>query len=275
MRKIQIQVLRKKNMDIELKKNIISIFFDSSNRPKKTPRHESTIQIMLETRYSISQVKNALNNLEELGILQSLKWNIKDVGNAKFYFPSKLPIKFVEEYMVKKIKNTGYWISRYTDVKTSRMLGEHLHYLVKNELRVNGFEVLEEKQVRSYRGKEWFKTKHTLDIIAEHKIKKIVVGVEIKNMLSQTPKAEIVTKLEMCKTLGIYLIFACRWQEIHRDIIQEGGGLLWQFKQQIYPFGQENIVSELQKRFEFPVIVKGELPDKSTRILQKWIDRFE
>lgn len=275
MRKIQIHVLRKNGMDIELKKRIIELFFDSSNRPKKTPKHESSIQIILETRYSISQVKNALNNLEELGILQSLKYDIRDVGAAKFYFPSKLPIKFVEKNMVKKIEKVGYWIARYSDVKISKMVGEHLHYLVKNELRANGFEILKEKQVRSYRGKEWFRTRHTLDIIAEHKIKKIAVGVEIKNMLSQTPKSEIVTKLEMCKVLGIYPIFACRWQEIHRDIIQEEGGLLWQFKEQIYPFGQENLVSELQKRFGFPVIVKGELPEESKNILQKWITKFE
>ena len=275
MRKIQIHVLRKKIMDVEFKKRIIKLFFDSSNRPKKTPRHESSIQIMLETKYSASQVKNALNNLEELKILQSLKYDIGDVGTAKFYFPSKLPIKFVEKNIIKKIKNMRYWISRYSDVKTTKMVGEHLHYLVKNELRANGFDILQEKQARSYRGKEWLRTKHTLDIIAEHKIKKIAVGVEIKNMLSQTPKSEIVTKIEMCKVLGVYPIFACRWQEIHRDIIQEGGGLLWQFKEQIYPFGQEILVSELQKRFEFPVVVKGELPEKSRETLQRWIDRFE
>ncbi len=262
-------------MDVELKKRIIELFFDSSNRPKKTPRHESTIQIMLETRYSASQVKNALNNLEESRILQSSKYDIRDVGTAKFYFPSRLPIKFIEKNMVKKIENMGYWISRYSDVKTSKMVGDHLHYLVKNELRANGFEILKEKQVRSHRGKEWFRTRHTLDIIAEHKIKKITVGVEIKNMLSQTPKSEIVTKLEMCKMLGIYPIFACRWQEIHRDIIQKEEGLLWQFKQQIYPFGQENQVSELQKRFEFPIVVKGELPEESRETIQRWIDRFE
>ncbi len=262
-------------MDVKLKKSIFGLFFDSSNRPKKTPRHESAIQVMLEKEYSTSQVKNALNNMEDLGILQSLKYNIQGVGNARFYFSARPPIENIEKNMLGKIEKSAYWISRYSDVKIAKMVGEHLHYLVKNELRANGFEILEEKYVRTYRGKKWSRTKHILDIIAEHKVRKIAVGVEIKNMLSQTPKSEIVTKLEMCRFLGIYPIFACRWQEIHRDIIQEEKGLLWQFKDQIYPFGQENLVLELQKRFAFPVVVKGELPQESIIDLKTWITKFE
>ena len=262
-------------MENELRVAIYHLFFDSSNRPKKTPRHESSIQIMLEKKYSSGQVKNALSSLEESGILESIKYNIRDVGDARFYFSSKLPIKYVEKNMLRKIEKTAYWISRYSDVKTIKMLGDHLHYLVKNELRAHGFEILEEKQVKSYRGKEWMRSRHTLDIIAEHKIKKIAIGVEIKNMLTQTPKSEIITKLEMCKVLGVYPIFACRWQEIHRDIIQKEDGFLWQFKKQLYPFGQENLVMELQKRFEFPVVVKGELPQESINAFETWIDEFE
>jgi len=258
----------------EFKKAIIDLFFDSSNRPKKTPRHESSIQIMLEKKYSTSQVKNALNILEESGVLRSIKYNIQDVGNARFYFSAKLPIEYVEKNMLRKIEKTSHWISRYSNVNTIKMLGDHLHYLVKNELRAQGFEILEEKHARSYRGKEWMRTKHTLDIIAEHKIKNVAIGVEIKNMLTQTPKSEITTKLEMCKVLGVYPIFACRWQEIHRDIIQEEG-FLWQFKKQLYPFGQENLVMELQKRFGFPVVVKGELPQESVIDLKTWINKFK
>ena len=48
----------------------MGLFLDNSNRPKKTPRHESSIQIMLEKRYSSSQVKNGLTELEEQGILK-------------------------------------------------------------------------------------------------------------------------------------------------------------------------------------------------------------
>jgi hypothetical protein len=262
-------------MENELKNGIYQLFFDSSNRPKKTPRHESSIQIMLEKKYSSSQVKNALSILEESEILHSIKYNIQDVGEARFYFSAELPISYVEKNLLGKIEKAAYWISRYSDIKTNKMLGEHLHYLVKNELRVNGFEILEEKHVKSYREREWNRSKHTLDIIAEHKTKRIVIGVEIKNMLTQIPKSEIVTKLEMCKVLGVYPIFACRWQEIHRDIIEDEGGLLWQFKEQIYPFGQENLVLELQKRFGFPVKVKGELPQESVIALKTWINKFE
>ena len=172
-------------MEKELKWEIMQLFFDKSNRPKKTPRHESSIQIILEKKFSTSQVKNGLNELEEQGVLNSIKYNIKGVGDAKFYFSGKLPIKYVEKTIPRKIEKAAYWIARYSDVKTIKMLGEHLHYLVKNELRSNGFNILQEKQVNSYRGREWSRSKHTLDIIAEHETKQIVVGVEIKNMLTQ------------------------------------------------------------------------------------------
>jgi len=103
-------------------------------------------------------------------------------------------------------------------------------------------------------------SEHELDIIARHKTKELIIGVEIKNERYPTPKSEITTKIKMCKTFGMVPEFATRWLEMHRKVIEESGGLLWQFKKQFYPRGYEKFVEIIQKRFKIPVQVAGNLP---------------
>ncbi len=257
-----------------IQNDIYKLFVDSSNRPKKTPRHESSIQIALERKYAPGQVKNTLNILEENGTLQSKKYHIEQVGDAKFYFSSKLSKENISSIDA-KIKKSAQWISKYSRIKTIKMLRDHLHYLVKAELRTQGFEIITEKHVRRFKEKEWTRSRHTLDILAVHKTKELPIGVEIKNMLTPISKAEIMLKLEMCEKLGIYPIFACRYQEYHRKEIENSSGFLWQFKTQLYPFGQEVIVKELQKRFNFPVEVKGELPLEAIKDFEIWKNKYK
>ena len=37
---------------LKIERAILSIFYDTSNRPKITPRHEAAIKVMLENDYS-------------------------------------------------------------------------------------------------------------------------------------------------------------------------------------------------------------------------------
>ena len=70
----------------EIEQEILKIFYDSSNRPKITPRHEAAIEIILKNHYSPRQVQDSLNNLEELGKSHSTRYRIPEVGFSKFYF---------------------------------------------------------------------------------------------------------------------------------------------------------------------------------------------
>ena len=258
---------------MEVEKEILKLFLDSSNRPKRTPRNESAIQIFLESNFTPSQVKNGLNSLENMGILSSIKVKVKSIGESKFYFSTKLKTDVIFNEIPNKIKRTSKWIGKYANVKVARMIGEHLHYLVKTELRAQGFEIIEEKHVRSYGLRRWNRTKHSLDIIAKHSTKDLVIGVEIKNMLPLIQKSEIMIKLEMCNYLGIVPVFACRWIEPYRKLISEQG-FLWQFKHQLYPIGQESFVTELNKRLLLPVKVAGEIPANSIIEFQNWLKNY-
>lgn len=252
---------------------MLSVFLDSSKRPKITPRHESALIVLLEDYCSPNKVKTDLQKLEEIRVLSSIKKKINKVGTAKFYFLSKYNNKLSIQKIQDKIDRTAKWIEKYSKNKVTKMVGDHLHDVVKAELRIQGFEIVAEK-TRKYQNKEWTKTNHTLDIIAKHKTRNLTIGVEIKNMLYLIPISEVLIKIEMCEYFGITPVFACRWLEPHRKEILAKNGFLWQFKKQLYPRGQEKFVDILRKRFKFPVEVNSELPPTSIKEFENWIQSF-
>lgn len=256
---------------MNVKQKILKIFSDSSGRPKITPRHESAIQVMLEENFTLTQVKTGLQKLEEEEILNSKRIQINGVGNAKFFFLKELE-KFGKSKIDKKIVHSAYWIKRYSDAKVLKMIGEHLQDLVKAELRAQSFEIKGEN-VREFEGVKWPK-KDTLDLIAKHKQKELVIGVEVKNTLYPMPKKEVSTKIKMCEYFGITPVFAARRMENHRNRITYSGGFLWQFKKQLYPRGQEKFVSIIQKRFKLPVTVSPTLPYLAIKDFEEWTTQY-
>jgi hypothetical protein len=227
---------------------------------------------MLEGDYSVSKVKTGLQKLEESGILTSVKKEVEKVGEVKFYFLSQHTAMI--QRMQKKMDVATDWIRKYsTNGRMKLMLGDHLHDVVKAELRIQGFEIVAEK-TRKYQEKEWTKTMETLDIIAKHGTKNLAIGIEVKNMIPLAPISEVVSKIEMCDYFGIKPVFACRWLEQHRNEIVARGGFLWQFKKQLYPRGQEQLVKTLRNRFKFPVEVSSELPPSAVKEFKDWVQTF-
>lgn len=264
-------------MESEIIADLKKLFFDASNRAKKTPLYESQIQRILEAKFHSWEVSYALKQVQKNGAiyeLECLQENIKQIGKVNFYYPRKLGKDYVANgRTLKKIKKISKIVRRYASKDVTAMLGKHLYHLVRSELRVQNFEILD-KNTNSYNGKKWESSEHTLDIIAEHKNKKFAVGVEIKNSLDLIPMKELNIKLEMCKHLGIVPVFACRWLRPFYNKIYSYGGFPWEFKTQIYPLGQEKFVKVLQKKLNLPVEVMPELPQNSVENFQNWLKRF-
>jgi hypothetical protein len=254
-----------------MEERLLSIFLDSSGRPKITPRHESSIIVFAEKEYSPGKVKTGLQRLESSGALSSVKKTVDGVGDVKFYFPSKFNNGQELQKIRKKIDRSAVWIAKYSHPSITKMLGKHLHDVVRSEIRVHGFEILEEGNVKKHGSKEWTKTNHSLDIVARHRRKNLTIGVEVKNMLSLDPLSEVLVKLEMCRHLEITPVFACRWMESHKQVIKSKDGFLWQFGVQLYPRGQEKFVDAIRKRFKFPVMVSSELPQNSINEFERWL----
>ncbi len=251
---------------------VMSLFVDRYNRPRKTPLHTSLIQRKLEDKYHPWIVTDILQKLIKENVLQTKPKKTTYAGEVHFYYSSKLIPTFYSEKEIKgKLKRLSKQIDRYSHPKNTDLLGRHLHALVRKELQMHNFLIHSEGNVNSYDGKTWDETGEYLDIIAEHKQKKLTLGLEIKNTLDPIEKDEVLSKIKMCNYLNITPVFACRWLEPYRREMLERGAFPWQFKIQMYPIGQDRFVEEMQKRFGFPISVMTELPIGSVRELENWL----
>jgi len=245
-------------------RDINKLFFDGSNRPKKTPLHLSVIQRKLEDEYSPWQVSEGLKKLKRSEILSSLTTQTDSIRKIVFYYPGIFDNDIKKkELILEKITKSCYWIERYSNQKITSVIGKHLHALVKSELRAQGFNIIKEGRVRSYNGKIWKESRHSLDMIVEHASTNITMGVEIKNTLDIISKKEIKRKISMCEYFGIIPLFACRWLKPHAEQIKSNNAFAWQFEFQIYPLGMEELVNKVQKKFNYKMKVSSELPQKA------------
>ena len=257
----------------DISKDIRSLFFDNFNRPNKTPLHQSAIQRKLEETYNFWNVSDGLKKLVMEGVLKIEKQETRNAGTVIFYYPSKL-IKKLEgkDEIQNKIRRIARHIDRYSRPKNTEMLGRYLHVLVRKELKIHGFKIIsEEIKAKSYQKREWNESKHRMDIIAEHIEKKKGIGVEIKNTLDPIDKEELEKKIKICKEIGVIPIFACRWLEPYKKEIIDSGGFPWQFKEQLYPIGQEQFVEEMEKKFGFPIGVRDEIPNQAVKEFEEWL----
>jgi len=143
---------------------------------------------------------------------------------------------------------------------------------VKAEVRAQGFKIVGES-ANSYNSRTWTETNHNLDFIAEHRSGNLNIGIEVKNTLSLIDKKELTTKLDMCRYLEIRPVFATRWIKPYMYLItKDYSGFSWVFKTQMYPLGLEKLVKEIYNGLGLPVSVRTELPPKSVRLFERWID---
>ncbi len=129
--------------------------------------------------------------------------------------------------------------------------------MARTELQSKKSTIIDE-HTNNYKNRTWRKSNHTLDIIATDKIKKLTVGMGIKNSLDDIPKKEVKIKLKMRKTFRIKPIFACRFR-YHKKYVSENGGFCWNFKQQTYPENKASFVKPLQGRLNLPITASSKI----------------
>lgn len=248
-------------------------FFNYYNRPNLTPIHTSVIQRKLEDKYPPWKVNDTLKKLEKENVLDSMEMKTEQGNKILFYYPKKIISNYNdEEKIIAKMKRITSHINKYSSSKVTNILGKHLHALVKNELRVQGFKIIDECNVNSYKGRKWEESNHTIDLLAKHKEKDLVIGVEVKNELDIMDKSELEIKLKLCKKLEITPVFACRWLNPYKHEITNNDGFLWQFKTQMYPIGFEMFTKSIKQRFGFPVKVATEIPKKPVKEFEEWLE---
>jgi hypothetical protein len=264
--------MQKPDKEVQFAKPIITEFFtDKSGRPKKTPYHVTQLQTLLETNFFPWITYQAAKQLVQEGVLSRLEASSRTQERVVFFYNAKLDKPEYQKQLSKHIKAHCQLIDKYSNDNVLRILGKYLEGLVKTELRVQGFTIVE-THAKKYKDKVWTKTNHNLDFIAEHHSGKLAIGVEVKNTLPIIKRDEIEVKLQICEHLQLTPVFAVRWLKPYVDMIRKRGGFSWMFKTQIYPPGFEELTKTLYSRLKLPVTVRTDLPEKTIPIFQRWVE---
>ena len=258
---------------VQLAKPIVmKKFIDKLGRPMKKPYHITQLQTVLETDFFQWVTYEAAKQLVKEGALSRYETSTKTQNKVVFLYNSKLDRPEFKKQLLKHVKTHCQLIDKYSNDNVLRIIGKYLEGLVKTELRVQGFTIVETHS-NKYKDKKWTQTNHNLDFIAEHRSNKLTIGVEVKNTLPIIKRNEIEVKLQICDYLGITPVFAVRWLKPYATLIRNRGGFSWMFKTQIYPPGFEQLTKLLYERLELPVTVRTDLPEKTISIFQKWVER--
>ncbi len=142
-------------------------------------------------------------------------------------------------------------VARFSEPAFTLVLGRHGETLFDAALPRGGF-MPEGRNVTSYRGKTWTKTRHDLDRIFERD--GVGYGTEIKNTLSYIDREEMEVKLEMCEHLGLTPLFIVRMApKSYFEQVRQRGGVTLIFEWQLYPFGHEAFAKEVRGRLGLKV----------------------
>jgi len=241
-------------------------------RRKQTPFYLTQLEVLLEKQYFHWITYRAITSLVSDGYLKEYRLTTKYGSPVIFVVRSSSANEGREKLISTHIKSKIKLIESISDPHFTNIIGKHLQFLVKAELRANGFTITSWDS-NEFQGRKWTKTGHDLDFIATHQ-RGFAIGVEVKNTLPYIPKAEFDVKLEMCKYLRLKPIFAVRWMP--KSYIYEAyknGGFGWLFEYQAYPIGFDAMCRKVNKSFGVPVKVMPELaPDAQARF-SNWVKK--
>jgi len=254
-----------------VKELLLRKFVDERNRPLRTPYFQSQLQVLHEYYFPWIVVR-ALNELVDEEIIAKEYFSTTYTENIVFYFHNIMNKEENRDRLETRIKNICEVVDLYSNPNVARMYGKHLESIVKSELRSQSFKIIGE-HTSTFGDKEWNRTGHNLDFVASHKSGKLDVGVEVKNTFPIMDKKEIDIKIDMCNYLGIRPLFATRWNKPYIYYIENRGGFSWNFKVQMWPLGQEEVVKQIYNRLGLPVNVRTEVTDRSRQMFEDWINK--
>lgn len=253
---------------LQCKTDIVKFF-----KRKLKPYYIRQLQVSFEKDYYHWITANAIGSLIKDKFFTKFEAPLKYGNPAIFIVPTSTATPERQPIILKHIDSRRKIIELFSTPSNTRMVGKHLQYLVKNELRANGFNIISENS-SEFDNKKWTETGHDLDFIASHQ-KGFSIGVEVKNTLPYIPKKEFETKLKICDFLGLKPLFAVRWmpKTYIYETYHNHGGFAWLFEYQAYPLGFEALCQQINKTFGFPVKVMPELPaDVQTRF-SNWVKK--
>jgi hypothetical protein len=249
-------------------KDTLTRFF----RRKLTPYYLTEVEVLLEKQYFHWITYRAIKSLVSDGYLTEHPVTTK-YGSPVIFVARSTPQSTERgQITLTHIKSKVKLIETISKPEFTDVIGKHLQFLVKSELRANFF-TIEAENSNEYRGKKWTRTGHDLDFIATHE-RGFAIGVEVKNTSPYIPREEFDIKLEMCMYLGLKPVFAVRWMP--KSYIYEAytnGGFGWLFEYQAYPLGFDAMAERVGRGLSLPVKVMPELPSRAQDIFSNWVKK--
>jgi len=159
-------------------------------------------------------------------------------------------------------------LERIYDPEFTHAVGRHGELMFDAALGRNGFRA-EATNANTWNGKNWAESNHNLDRIVTRDGH--YYGVEIKNTQNYIARDELLTKLQICRHLGVTPLFIMRFapKSYIYEVIQAGGFVLL-FEEQMYPMGHGSLLNEVRHKLGLKVNCPNEIKDGHMQRLINW-----
>jgi hypothetical protein len=240
-------------------KNDVSDLFESSREEVFFSRQ---IEVRLENKYfhwitnrairnlvDVEELKSEIRSLQSGGKIRLLWWH-----DYRYYKRSAARvIKTVEEYAAPNIAGS---------------IGLHGEMMVLEGFARFQF-VMRGRNTQEYGGKKWDESEHNLDFIFERD--GLAYGLEVKNTLGYMDYKELLTKIEICKHLGLKPVFVARMlpKAWIKEIVDEGDFALI-LKYQLYPWTHKDLAEKVKRGLGLPVDSPKVIEDGTMKRFMKW-----
>jgi len=220
------------------------------------------LEVWLEDRWFHWITNRALRALADDGVVRTETRELKTGGSIHLVWPSSY------RYHRREAKRLVDLVEEYADPNIGAALGLHAELLILEGFAKKQF-ITQGRNTRTFAGKSWTESDHELDFIFERD--GVSYGVEVKNTLGYMPHDELVTKIEMCKALGLKPVFAVRM--LPKSWIQEvvaAGGFVLILKWQLYPVAHKHLARRVREELGLPVDSPRALEDGTVARFVRW-----
>ena len=174
-------------------------------------------------------------------------------------------------YWKREQREIASLLERIFDPDFTHALGRHGELMFDAAMGRYGFRA-EARNANSWKGKTWQMTSHNLDRIVTRD--GLAYGVEIKNTQNYISREELFTKIQMCQHLSLTPLFIMRFApKSYNHLVNQNGGFVLLFEDQMYPWGHSALVAEVRERLGLKIHSPNEVQDGHMQRLLKWHDR--
>lgn len=223
------------------------------------------LEVLFEREYFHWVTNRALRRLVEEGRVVSETRRLAIGSELKLVWHRKFRFYKRSASMVYNM------VDRYSSAASDGTLGLQGEHLVLAAFARSRYLLLGEA-TSSHNGVKWDETGHDLDFIFEKN--GTAYGIEVKNTLGYMDVKEFVTKIRLCRHLGIKPVFAVRalpktWAEA---LIQAGGyAMIMGF--QFYPWTHVDLANEIREKLGLPVDTPRKIEEGTMQRFEKWVER--